>query len=171
MPELSSGFPYFLQLSLNLAIRSSWSEPQSAPGLVFADFIELLYLQKYNQSDFGFDHLMMSMCRVFSCVVGRGCLLWPVCSLRKHTLPASFCIPRPYLPVTPGISWPPTFAFQSPIMKMTLFCGVSSRRLQAFIEPFYFSFLQHSWSGHRLGLLWYLMVFCFLFFFFWNEQR
>ena len=23
----------------------------------------------------------MSMCRVFSCVVGRGCLLWPVCSL------------------------------------------------------------------------------------------
>ena len=25
----------------------------------------------------------MSMCRVFSCVVGRGCLLWPVCSLGK----------------------------------------------------------------------------------------
>ena len=25
----------------------------------------------------------MSMCRVFSCVVGRGCLLWPVCSLVK----------------------------------------------------------------------------------------
>ena len=23
----------------------------------------------------------MSMCRIFSCVVGRGCLLWPVCSL------------------------------------------------------------------------------------------
>ena len=23
------------------------------------------------------------MCRVFSCVVGRGCLLWPVCSLGK----------------------------------------------------------------------------------------
>ena len=28
----------------------------------------------------------MSMCRVFSCVVGRGCLLWPVCSLRKTLL-------------------------------------------------------------------------------------
>ena len=27
------------------------------------------------QSDFGVDHLVMSMCRVFSCVVGRGCLL------------------------------------------------------------------------------------------------
>ena len=31
--------------------------------------------KKYNQSDFSVDHLVMSMCRVFSCVVGRGCLL------------------------------------------------------------------------------------------------
>ena len=30
-------FPTFFNLSLNLVIRSSWSEPQSAPGLVFAD--------------------------------------------------------------------------------------------------------------------------------------
>ena len=29
-------FPTFFNLSLNLAIRGSWSEPQSAPGLVFA---------------------------------------------------------------------------------------------------------------------------------------
>ena len=28
----------------------------------------------------------MSMCRVFSCVVGRGCLLWPVRSLGKTLL-------------------------------------------------------------------------------------
>ena len=40
--------------------------------------------------------------------------------------PASFCTPRPNLPVTPGISWLPTFAFQSPIMKRTSFLGVSS---------------------------------------------
>ena len=32
----------------------------------------------YNQSDFSIAHLVMSMCRVFSCVVGRGCFLWPV---------------------------------------------------------------------------------------------
>ena len=31
--------------------------------------------KEYNQSDFGVDHLVMSMCRVFSCVAGRGCLL------------------------------------------------------------------------------------------------
>ena len=37
-------FPTFFNLSLNLAIRSSWSEPQSDPCLVFADCIELLHL-------------------------------------------------------------------------------------------------------------------------------
>ena len=42
--------------------------------------------------------------------------------------PASFCIPRPNLPVTPGISQLPTFAFQSPIMKRTSFLDISSKR-------------------------------------------
>ena len=42
--------------------------------------------KKYNQSDFGIDHLAKPTCRVFSCVVGRGCLLWPVCSLGKTLL-------------------------------------------------------------------------------------
>ena len=31
--------------------------------------------KEYNQSDFGVVHLVMSTCRVVSCVVGRGCLL------------------------------------------------------------------------------------------------
>ena len=42
--------------------------------------------------------------------------------------PASFCTPRPNLPVTPGISWVPTFAFQSPIMKRTSFWGIYSKK-------------------------------------------
>ena len=33
--------------------------------------------------------------------------------------PASFCTPKPNLPVTPGISWLYTFVFQSPMMKRT----------------------------------------------------
>ena len=41
---------------------------------------------------------------------------------------ASFCTPRPNLPVTPGVSWLPTFPFQSPMMKRTPFWGVSSKR-------------------------------------------
>ena len=42
--------------------------------------------------------------------------------------PASFSTPRPNLPVTPGVSCLPTFAFQSPIMKRTSFLGVSSSK-------------------------------------------
>ena len=35
--------------------------------------------------------------------------------------PASFCTPRPNVPVNPGVSWLHTFAFQSPIIKRTSF--------------------------------------------------
>ena len=77
----------FFNLSLNLAIRSSLSEPQSTPGVVFADCIELLHLWlQRKQSDISVDHVVMSTCRVFSCVVGRGCLLCPVYSLGKTLL-------------------------------------------------------------------------------------
>ena len=87
--------------------------------------------KEYNQSDFNIDQLVKFMCRVFSCVVGRGCLLWPVHSLGRTLLAFAmlqFCTPRPNLPVTPGVSWLPTFAFQSPKMKRTSFLGVSSKR-------------------------------------------
>ena len=38
-------FPTFFSLSLNFIIKSSWSEPQSAPSLVFANCIELFHLR------------------------------------------------------------------------------------------------------------------------------
>ena len=41
--------------------------------------------------------------------------------------PDSFHIPRPNLPVSPGVSCLPTFAFQSPIMKRTSFLGFNSK--------------------------------------------
>ena len=77
--------PTFFNLSLNFAIRSSWSEPQSGPGLVFVDCVQLLHLwlQKYNQSDLDIDHLVMSMCTVVTGVVGRRWLLWPLCPFGK----------------------------------------------------------------------------------------
>ena len=43
-------FPTFFNLSLNLAIRSSWSEPQSAPGLLFADCIYFGHLMQRGDS-------------------------------------------------------------------------------------------------------------------------
>ena len=45
-------FPTFFNLSLHLAIRSSWSEPQSAPGLVFASRETQ---NKVNRSEIGWD--------------------------------------------------------------------------------------------------------------------
>ena len=154
-------FPTFFNLSLNFAIRSSWSEPQSTPALVFAACIELLH-----QSDFGIDHLVTSMCRVFSRVVGRGCLLWPVHSFGKTVslCPASFCTPRPNLPVTPCISWHPTFAFQSPKWKGHLWVLVLEG-LVGLHRTVQLQLLQHYWLRHRLGLLWHWMV-CL-----GNEQR
>ena len=80
--------------------------------------------------------------------------------------PSSFCIPRPNLPVTPGVSWLPTFAFQSPIMKRTSFWGdVSFEGLVGLHRTTQLQLLQNYWLGHRLGLLWYWMV-CL-----GNEQR
>ena len=77
--------------------------------------------------------------------------------------PASFCTPRPNLPVTLGISWLPTFAFQSPIMKRTSFLGVSNRKSCRSSKNR--STSASYWLGHRFGLLWYQMV-CL-----GNEQR
>ena len=70
--------------------------------------------------------------------------------------PASFCIPN--LPVTPGVSWLPTFVFQSPIMKRKSFGGVNSKRFVGLHSTVQLQLLQHYWLGHRLGLLWYWMV-------------
>ena len=87
-------------------------------------------------------------------------ILW--CSLGKTLLAFAllFFTPRSNLPITPGISWLPTFAFQSPIMKRTSFGGVISKRSCRTVQ-----LLQHYWSGHKLGLPWYWMV-CL-----GNEQR
>ena len=121
-----------------------------------------------NQSDFGVDHMVMSMCGVFPGVVGKG-VCYDKCVLFANSIrfcPASFCTPRPNLPVTPGISWLPTFALQSPIVKRTSFLGVLVLEdLVGLHRTIQLQLLQHYWLGHRLGLPWYWMV-CL-----GNEQR
>ena len=64
---------------------------------------------------------------------------------------ASFCIPRPNLPVTPGIFRLLTFAFQSPIIKRTSFEGVL-KGLVGLHRTIQLQLLQRYWLGHRLGL-------------------
>ena len=83
----SPGFPYFLQFKSEFGNKefmiwvtvSSWSWfcwlYRASPSLAAKNIINLISI----------DHLVMSMCTVFSCV-GRGCLLWPVRSLGKTLL-------------------------------------------------------------------------------------
>ena len=74
-----------------------WVSHSQLPVLVLliVKSFSIFGCKEYNQSDFGVDHLVMSMCRVFSCVVGRGCLLWPVHSLGKTIL--AFALPHSVL--------------------------------------------------------------------------
>ena len=65
--------------------------------------------------------------------------------------PASFYASRPNLPVTPGISSLPTFAFQSPTRKGHLFWVLVLEGLVGIHRTV--QLLQNYWSGHRLELL------------------
>ena len=117
--------------------------------------------KEYNQSDFGIDHLMMSMCRVFSCVVGRVCVLWLVCSLGKillifdllhFVLQSQIClllqVSLDFLLLhSSSLLWNGHLFFV-----LVLECLVALHRTISF-QP-----LQHYWLGHRLGVLWYWMV-------------
>ena len=72
--------------------------------------------------------------------------------------PASFCTPRPNLRVISGVSWLPTFAFQSPIMKKTSFLVLVLEGLVVLHRTVQLQLLQHYWLGRRLGIPWYWMV-------------
>ena len=94
--------------------------------------------------------LVMSMCRVFSCVVGRGCLLWPVCSLGRALIslcPAFFCTPRPNLPVIP-LFLDFLLLHSSPLCwNGHLFWVLVLKVLEVFIEPFTFCFFSITGQG------------------------
>ena len=72
----------------------------------------------------------MSMCSLLLCCWERALAMTSAFSWQNPTslCPASFRTPKPNLTVTPGISWLPIFASQSPIMKRLSFLDVSSRR-------------------------------------------
>ena len=72
--------------------------------------------------------------------------------------PALFHTPSSNLPVTPGVSWLPTFAFQSPIMKRTSFLVLVLKGLVGLHKTIQLQLLQLYWLGHRLGLPWHWMV-------------
>ena len=82
-------FPHFLKFKSEFSSKefmicatiSFWS-----CFLPTVESFSIFGCKECNQSILGIDHLVMSMCRVVSYVVGRGCLLWPVRSLGKILL-------------------------------------------------------------------------------------
>ena len=79
------------------------------------------------------------------------------CFLLAKLCPASFSTPRPNLPVTAAMSWLPTFAFLSSLIKKTSFWRVVLKGLVGLHRTIQLQLLQHYWLGHRLGLPGYWM--------------
>ena len=102
----------------------------------------------------------MSMCSLLLCCWKRVFAMNSTFSLQNSIslCSALFRIPRPNLPVTPGVSWLPTLAFQSPIMKRTFFGVLVLKGLVGLHKTIQLRLLQPYWLGHTLGLLWYWMV-------------
>ena len=167
IPEWSNNFLTFFNLSLNFAIRSLWSQPQSAPGLVFADCIEnIIYTifscKEYNQFEFGIDHLVTFMCTVFSCVVGRGdMLLWPIHSHGKTLLAFALLhfvfqgqtclllqVSLDFLLLHSSSLW-----WNRHLSLMLVLEGLVGHHGTIQLQ-----LLWYHWLGHRFRLLWYWMV-------------
>ena len=114
--------------------------------------------KEYHQSDFGIDHLVMSLCRVFSCVVGRGCLLWSMHSLGKTLL--AFVLLHFVLWGQICLLFQVSLDFlllhSSPLWwKGHLFLVLVLEGLVGVHRTIQLQLLQHYWLGHRLGAVYY----------------
>ena len=110
----------------------------------------------------------MSMCRVLSWVVGRGRLLWPVHSLGKTLLTFALLhsVLQGQICLLLQVSLDLLLLHSSPLQWKGHFFGVLVLEyLIGLHRAIQLQFLQHHWSGHRLGLLWYWMLYL------GNEQR
>ena len=103
----------------------------------------------------------MSMCRVFSCVVGRVCLLWPIRSLCKTLLafdPLCFVLKAKFACYSTCLL---TSYFCIPVAynkKKHHFWLLVLKGLVGLHRTVQLQLLQCYWLGHRLGLLWYWMA-------------
>ena len=101
------------------------------------------------------------MCRVVSCVVGGGCLLWPVYSLGKTLLAFSLLhlVLQGQMCLLLQASLDFLLLHSSPLWwKGCLFRLLVLEGLIGLHGTFQLQLLQSYWLGHRLGILWYWMV-------------
>ena len=103
----------------------------------------------------------MSMCRILSCIVGRGCLLWPVCSLGKTLLAFAMLhfVLQGQICLLLQVSLDFLLWHFNPLWWIghllgALFLG-GHLGLHRVDQP---QLLQHWCLWHRLGLLWCWMV-------------
>ena len=102
---------------------------------------------------------MMSMCRVFSCVVGRGCLLWPVCSLDKTLLVFTLLHSVFQICLLFQVFLDLLILHSIPLRwKGHLFWELVLEGLVGLHRAIQLQLLQCYWLGHRLRLLWYWTV-------------
>ena len=127
-----------------------WATVSSQSCFWLLCIASIFVCKEYNQSDFGVDYLVMSMCSLLLCCWKR-CFPWPVRSLGKtllafdllcFALQGQICL---LLQVC--ISWLPTFAFQSLIMKSTSFslwnCKMKTEMVVTYIYNVYSAYLYH----------------------------
>ena len=109
----------------------------------------------------GVGHLVMAICKGFSCVAGRGCLLWPVCSLGKILLGFSLLhsVLQDQICLLLQVFLDFLLLHSSPLYwKGHLFWVLALEDLLGLHRTVQLQFLQHYWLRCRLGLLWYWMV-------------
>ena len=106
-----------------------------------------------NQFDFSIDHLVMSMCKVISCVLEKGFFYDQCIHLAElvSLCPASFNTPRLNFPVIPGCLLTSHFYIPNPCDEKGIFFSfsVNSRRCCVFKELVNFTF---SISSRGIGL-------------------
>ena len=154
MPEWSIGYRYFLQFQSEFGNKEFmiWATVSSqscfcclsraSPSLVAKNIINLISMLTMG---------VMSMCRVFSCVVGRGYFLWPV-----HFLPS---VLQGQICLLLQVFLEFLLLHSSPLQwRGHLFWVLVLESLIGLHRTVQLQLLQHYWLGHRLGVLWYLIV-------------
>ena len=101
------------------------------------------------------------MCRVVSSVLGRGCLLWPVCSLDKSLVTSAHFILYSKAKLACYSRYLLTSYFCIPIPcdeKCMVWGMLVLEGLVGLHRTSQLQLHQHQWLEHRLGLLWRWMV-------------
>ena len=137
-------------------VGHNWSD---LAAVVVAQSFSIFGCKEYNESGFGVDHLVMSMCRVFSCGVGTGYFLWPVPYHGKTLLAFALLhlVFQGQICLLLQVSLDFLLFHSSPLWwKGNLLGVLVLEGLVGLHRAIQLQLLQHYWSGHRL--LWYWMV-------------